>query len=783
MENRPEWQGFELGDWSEAGTINIFDFIERNYKEYRGEADFLEKPTARTKRLWKTCQDTEQMQREQDIYEAETEVNAEVDAFAPGFISEDDNLIIGLQTDKLFKRPVMYREGIRNIRDALTAHGLSTSDKVDNEAMTMFKTHNDAVFDLYTPQIRKLRSSHILSALPDNSSRGRLIGDYRRVALYGVDYLVEQKQNDTHELADQIDDGALDDIMQLRQEVNSQIDALEDLKSMANKYGCDISKPATNFREAVQWLYFAYLAAVKQQDGAAMSVGRIDAFLDCYAERDLKAGTVTEKELQEIIDDFVIKLRVVRFLRHPQFDIMYAGNPIWATLTLGGMIADEDNQKKKALVTKTSFRIMHTINNLGAAPEPNLTVLWDNDLPKSWKKFTSQISIETSTVQFENDRLIRAQFESCDTTIGCCVSPMVKSQKGKETCQLFGARFNLGKVFLAGLNGGLEEFSHESIFVKPPVWAQSILDNPEYDGVLDYDLVWNDHLLPMLKFVVKEYIAALNIIHYSCDRNFYESLEMALYDTDVFRTMGFGVAGLSHVADSLSAIKYAKVEPIVDDGVIVDFKVDNNSFPRFGNNDDRADEIAQKLVKTIKDELMKYYEEGKIYRKAFPTLSLLTITANVAYGAQTGALPDGAMLDGVEDDRVGRSAREPFAPGANPSNGQDKEGVIASMASLAKIPFADCLDGISLTITIVPQVLGNSIMQLAEILDSMTEAGLYHCNINVVTKERLLDAYENPEKYNYGTIVVRISGYAVDFLKLSKASQLDIINRTFHERT
>ena len=772
------WRKFNLGDWSEVGNIDIFDFIERNYKEYRGEADFLEKPTKRAKQLWKECQDEEERQRKQDIYEVEVDVNADVDAFKPGFISEDDNLIVGLQTGKLFKRPVMYREGIRNIRGALEAHGLKTSNQVDNEALSMFQTHNDAVFDLYTPQIKKLRSSHILSALPDNSSRGRLIGDYRRVALYGVDYLVKQKQADSAELAAKIDEGALNEVMQLRQEVNSQIKALEDLKLMAAKYGYDISGPAKDFREAVQWLYFAYLAAVKQQDGAAMSVGRIDAFLDIFAERDLAEGIISEKEVQEIIDDFVIKLRVVRFLRHPQFDIMYAGNPIWATLTLGGMIEDEDGKKRKSLVNKTAFRLLHTINNLGAAPEPNLTVLWDDDLPKPWKKFVSKISIETSTIQFENDRLIREQFESCDTAISCCVSPMVKSQKGKETCQLFGARFNLGKVFLAGLNGGVEEFSKESIFVDKPDWAISLLDNMEFDGVLEYDMVWNHHFLPILKFVIREYVAALNIIHYSCDKNFYESLEMALYDTEVFRTMGFGVAGLSHVVDALSAIKYAKVEPISEDGIITDFKIDNNSFPRFGNNDDRADEIAQKVVKTVKDELMKYHNEGKIYRQAYPTLSLLTITANVAYGTSTGVLPDGALLDG---ERVGRGPKEPFAPGANPSNGQDKNGVIASMASLSKIAFADCLDGVSLTITIVPQVFGNSAMQLAEILDAMTEKGLYHCNINVVTKERLLDAYENPEKYNYGTIVVRVSGYAVDFLKLPKDKQLDVINRTFHE--
>ena len=611
------------------------------------------------------------------------------------------------------------------------------------------------------------------------SIRGRLIGDYRRVALYGVDYLIQQKEQDSLKIAQEIDQGALDESMQLRQEVNSQIRALQDLKSMAQKYGYDISGPAKNFLEAVQWLYFAYLAAIKQQDGAAMSVGRIDAFLDCYSERDLREGTLSESEAQEIIDDFVIKLRVVRFLRHPQFDIMYAGNPIWATLTLGGMIAEDDDKNKKSLVTKTSFRLLQTINNLGPAPEPNLTVFWDDDLPSAWKNFVSKISIDTSTIQFENDRLIRQQFGSCDTTIGCCVSPMVKSSEGKETCQLFGARFNLGKVLLAGMNGGIEEFSRESVFDEKPKWAKSVLDDPKFSGTLDYDTVWNEHFLPMLKFVVREYVAALNIIHYSCDRNFYESLEMALYDTDVFRTMGFGVAGLSHVADSLSAIKYAKIQPIVEQGIITDFMTDSDDFPRFGNNDDRADDIAKEIVRIIKDELMQYYKAGKIYRDAYPTLSLLTITANVAYGSSTGAMPDGALLG---ESRVGRGPKEPFAPGANPSNGQDKNGIIAAMASLGKIPFADCLDGISLTITITPQVLGNSPEQLSAILDAMTEQGLYHCNINVVTRDQLVDAYINPEKYNYGTIVVRVSGYAVDFLKLPKDKQLDVINRTFHEK-
>lgn len=779
MKETRAWEGFSSGAWNQPGNINVFDFIEHNYKEYRGEAKFLTTATARTKRLWKACQAEEERQRQQDIYEAATEVNAEVDAFQPGYISDDDKLIVGLQTDALFKRPVMYREGIRNIRGALEAHGLKAADNIDNEALAMFQTHNDAVFDLYTPQIKKLRHAHILSALPDNSSRGRLIGDYRRVALYGVDCLIAEKKSDLIRLSEQIDAGALDAAMQLSQEVSSQIKALRALKSMARKYGYDISGPATNFREAVQWLYFAYLAAVKQQDGAAMSVGRIDAFLDIYAERDLAAATLTERQAQEIIDNFIIKLRVVRFLRHPNFDTMYAGNPIWATLTLGGMLADLDGHKKTSLVTKTAFRIVHTINNLGAAPEPNLTVLWDNDLPRAWKKFTAQVSIETSTIQFENDRLIREQFKSCDTTIGCCVSPMVKSSKGNETCQLFGARFNLGKVLLAGMNGGIEEFSRESIFVRQPDWAVSVLNNPEYDGVLEYDMVWNHHFVPMLRFVIAEYIAALNIIHYSCDRNFYESLEMSLYDTEVFRTMGFGIAGISHVVDALSALKYAKVEPIVTDGVITDFRIDSDDFPRFGNNDHRADEIAQKVVRTVHDELMRHYDEGKIYRQAYPTLSLLTITANVAYGAATGAMPDGAWLG---ETRVGRGPREPFAPGANPSNSQDKSGIIASMASLAKIPFADCLDGISLTITIVPQVLGNTPLQLAEILDTMTETGLYHCNINVIDRARLLDAYEHPEKYNYGTIVVRVSGYAVDFLKLPRDKQLDVINRTFHER-
>ena len=779
MKDTTAWHDFTPGEWSKPDNVNIFDFIEHNYREFRAEPTFLTTATARTKRLWKTIQDEEERQRQENIYEAETTINADVNAFDIGYISEDDQLIVGLQTNKLFKRPVMYREGIRNIRGALRAHGLDTSPQVDNDTLTMFQTHNDAVFDLYTPQIRKLRHAHILSALPDNSSRGRLIGDYRRVALYGVDYLIDQKKADSEDLARQIDDGALDTTMQLRQEVNSQIRSLRDLKAMAAKYGYDLSGPARDFREAVQWLYFAYLAAVKQQDGAAMSVGRIDAFLDIYAERDLKAKRITEKQVQEIIDDFIIKLRIVRFLRHPNFDEMYAGNPIWATLTLGGMIADEDNKNKKSLVTKTSYRLVHTINNLGPAPEPNLTVFWDDDLSKPWKNFTAKVSVDTSTIQFENDRLIREQFKSCDTTIGCCVSPMVKSQQGKETCQLFGARFNLGKVLLAGLNGGIEEFSRESIFENQPHWAKKIIDDPEFDGILEYDAVWSKHFLPLLKFVIAEYVASLNIIHYSCDRNFYESLEMALYDTDVFRTMSFGVAGISHVVDSLSAIKYAQVEPVVENGIITDFTIDHDDFPRFGNNDDRADDIANQVVQVIIDELMAHYEAGKIYRNAYPTLSLLTITANVAYGAATGALPDGALLRG---DRIGRAPREPFAPGANPSNGQDKKGIIASMASLAKIPFSNCLDGVSLTITIVPQVLGNTPSQLSEILDTMTEAGLYHANINVVTKQRLLDAYEHPDKYNYGTIVVRVSGYAVDFLKLPKDKQLDVINRTFHEK-
>ncbi|MDR1862259.1 MAG: formate acetyltransferase [Candidatus Ancillula sp.] len=768
-----EWFGFAGTKWRE--NINVRDFIQNNYTPYDGESTFLEDATEKTKKIW-TKIDTElfPLEKERRVLAVEKSIAADVDAFAPGYINDDDDVIVGLQTDQPLKRPIMPYEGWRSIVKALDEIG-EEPDAALAEVFTKYaRTHNDTVFSLYTERVRACRKSGILSALPDNAARGRTIGDYRRVALYGVDFLIDQKKHDLQENAAEIDDLStstaiksdyhqINDLLQLREEITWQIKSLKDLKSMANKYGCDISRPAVNTKEAVQWLYFGYLGAVKQQDGAAMSVGRIDAFIDCFAQRDLNNGTFDETQIQEIIDNFVIKLRLVRFLRMEAFDEMYTGDPIWATVSIGGVGADG-----RSMVSKTSFRLLQTLRNLGPSPEPNLTVLYSARLSDNFKDFCAGLSIETSTIQYENDELIRTRYND-DTAISCCVSPVPKSD-GIESQQLFGARMNGAKALLYGLNGGRDDLTGEQVF-KPGVVK------PFAGEILDYDKVWEYHFKPAIWHLTEIYVEALNCIHYSHDRCFYESLELALHDTKIGRTMGCGLAGLSHIVDSLSAIKYAKVRPVrnvVD--LIVDYAVDGE-FPTFGNDDDRADSIAKRVVA----EVDKALRAQVMYRNATPTLSLLTITANVEYGKKTGNMPDG------------RRSGTPFAPGANPSNGVDQEGVVASMASVGKLEFDKCRDGISLTTTILPTALGETREQqslmLVRILDKMFSGVknadystmLYHSNINVLTRELLQEAFEDPDNPKFNNLCVRISGYCVRWQKLTQEQRLDILDRTFHK--
>ncbi|GHT82295.1 formate acetyltransferase [Actinomycetota bacterium] len=768
-----EWFGFAGNDWK--SHISVRDFIQSNFAEYEGGTDFLSGTTPKTDKIWKLLEkDYFPAEKTKRVLDVEKHIAADVDAFEPGFISEDDDIVVGLQTDKPLKRPIMPYEGWRSIVKALEEIG-EDADPYLTEIFTKYtRTHNDTVFALYTPRVRACRSSGILSALPDNASRGRTIGDYRRIALYGVDYLIAQKEADLQTNAEEFDALStstsvktdfhdINDTLQLREEISWQIKALNDLKSMAKKYGFDISRPAVNTKEAVQWLYFGYLGAIKQQDGAAMSVGRIDAFIDCYVQRDLHNGTFNEEQVQEIIDNFVIKLRLVRFLRMKAFDEMYTGDPIWATVTLAGMSADG-----RSMVTKTSYRLLHTLRNLGPSPEPNLTVLYSRHLPDNFKQYCAGLSIETSTIQYENDDLIRPRYND-DTAISCCVSPVPKSD-GIESQQLFGARMNGAKGMLYGLNGGRDDLTGKQ------VWAKGVV-RPYTGEILNFDEVWKHHFKPAIWHLTEIYVEALNCIHYSHDRYFYESLELALHDTNLARTMGCGLAGLSHIVDSLSAIKYAKVTPIRDvTGLITDFEV-YGEYPTFGNDDDRADEIAKAVV----SEVDRALRAQVMYRNATPTLSLLTITANVEYGKKTGNMPDG------------RRSGEPFAPGANPSNGVDQEGVIASMASVGKLPFDECRDGISLTTTIVPTALGPTLekqtQMLVHIMDKMFagvangeyETKLYHSNINVLTKELLEEAFENPDDPKFNNLCVRISGYCVLWTKLTTEQRLDILNRTFHE--
>lgn len=775
--------------------INVRDFIQNNYSPYDGDSSFLANSTEKTNKLWQTLDnDFLKVEREKRVYDVDTKITSDIDKFPPGYISDEDNVLVGLQTDVPLKRAMMPRGGWRMVETAINEAGKTVDPFVKEIYTKHVKTHNDGVFDVYTPRVRECRRSHILTGLPDAYGRGRIIGDYRRIALYGVDYLIEQKVKDKDSV---LGDEFSEDWVRFREEHARQIRSLEKLKRMAQSYGFDISKPAKNAIEAVQWTYFGYLASIKSQDGAAMSFGRLSQFFDIYFERDLKNGIITEVEAQEIIDHLVIKLRIVRFLRTKDYDQIFSGDPYWATWTDGGV--GEDGRH---FVTKTSYRLLQTLRNLGSAPEPNITILWNKKLPQSYKDFCSSISIETSSLQYESDEQILAKWGD-DTAIACCVSPM---KIGKQM-QFFGARMNAAKALLYAINGGRDEVSGHQVFeggVVPVIKGDfpfEQIDKTSWSGVLEpgmytdntplnYEEVWSNYE-KAVGHLAEIYVEALNIIHYMHDRYAYEAIEMALHDKDVLRTLGCGIAGLSIVADSLSAIKFAKVYPIRnEEGLVVDYRVEGD-FPKYGNDDNRVDEIAVMIVRTIMNKIRAL----KIYRNALPTQSILTITSNVVYGKATGAFPSG------------HKAGTPFAPGANPENGADTHGVVASMMSVAKIPYDDALDGISLTNTITPNTLGatkeEQIKNLCGILDSVFQKvdyakdnsvfeseelrdlykvssnGLYHANINVLNKETLEDAVNNPDKYPH--LTVRVSGYAVNFVRLTKEQQLDVISRTFHQ--
>ena len=736
------WAGFTNGPWQDA--IDVRDFIQKNFTPYAGDDTFLAGPTARTTKIWQIMSEMFPQERAKGVYDIDTKVPGTITSHGPGYISKDEELIVGLQTDAPLKRAMIPNGGWRMVETSLKTYGYEV-DPTLREIFTKYrKTHNAGVFDAYTPAVRAARSSHIITGLPDAYGRGRIIGDYRRVALYGVDQLIAAKKIDKLELDSE---PFSEKIVREREEHSEQIRALEELKAMAASYGFDISGPATTAKEAVQWLYFGYLAAVKEQNGAAMSLGRVSTFLDIYFERDLAAGIITESEAQEIMDDFVIKLRIVRFLRTPEYDSLFSGDPTWVTESIGGV--GEDG---RPLVTKNSFRMLQTLYNLGPAPEPNMTVLWSEKFPEGFKKFCAKVSIDTSAVQYENDDIIRSHWGD-DAAIACCVSPMAV---GKQM-QFFGARVNLGKALLYAINGGKDEISGQQV---SPAFAPVEAGKP-----LDYDDV-RERLVKTMSWLAGTYVEALNVIHYMHDKYAYERIEMALHDKNVLRTLACGMAGLSVVADSLSAIKYAKVTPVFDErGIVTDY-VTEGDYPAFGNDDDRVDSIAVNLV----EEFMSMIKSHPTYRDAVPTQSVLTITSNVVYGKATGNTPDG------------RRAGEPFSPGANPMNGRDTHGMLASALSVAKIPYEEAQDGISLTNTVVPTGLGRTreeqITNLAGLLDATVGAQGFHMNVNVLVKETLQDAMEHPE--NYPQLTIRVSGYAVNFVRLTREQQLDVLSRTFH---
>ena len=736
------WQGFKEGRWTKE--IDVRGFIQANYTPYEGDDSFLAGATENTKQLWEEVMELFKKERENGgTLDVDTKTVSAIDAYAPGYINKDKETVVGLQTDAPLKRAIMPEGGIRMVESSCEAYGFKC-DPLVSEIFTKYrKTHNQGVFDAYTTEMRAARKSGIITGLPDAYGRGRIIGDYRRVALYGVDRLIEDKNEQKLSLEVSCMD---EDTIRLREEISDQIKALQALKRMAESYGFDISKPATNSREAIQWLYFAYLAAIKDQNGAAMSIGRTSTFLDIYFERDLKAGTITEEEVQELMDHFVMKLRMVKFLRTPDYNDLFSGDPTWVTESIGGQGIDG-----RTLVTKNSFRVLNTLYTLGPSPEPNLTVLWSKDFPQGFKDFCSKVSIDTSSVPYENDDLMRPYWGD-DYGIACCVSAM---RIGKQM-QFFGARVNLAKTLLYAINGGVDEKSGAQVGPR---------FEPIMDEYLDYDKVM-ERLEPFTDWLANLYVNTLNVIHYMHDKYSYEALEMALHDRDVFRTMACGIAGLSVCADSLSAIKYAKVKTIRnEEGVAVDFEIEGD-YPKYGNNDDRADEIACYLVESMMNKIRK----NKTYRNSYHTQSVLTITSNVVYGKKTGNTPDG------------RRAGQPFAPGANPMHGRDNSGALASLSSVAKLPYEHSQDGISNTFSIVPGALGKTkeerITNLSSMMDGYFGQNAHHLNVNVFDRSTLEDAMEHPEKYPQLTI--RVSGYAVNFIKLTKEQQLDVINRTFH---
>jgi len=737
-----QWQGFADGNWQ--NEIDVRDFIQKNYTVYSGDDSFLVGPTENTLKVWKKSGELIVEEIKKGVLGVDEENIAGINNFKPGYIDKDHESIVGLQTDAPLKRIINPYGGFRMVELSLEAYDFTASDSILKDFPKYRKTHNEGVFHAYNKEMRAARSTGLITGLPDAYGRGRIIGDYRRIALYGIDRLIEEKKKDLENLTGPM----LDDLIRRREETNEQIVALGEMKKMAASYGFDISQPAGNAKEAVQYVYFGYLAAVKENNGAAMSLGRTSTFIDCFIERDLRNGLINEAQAQELIDQFVIKLRLVRHLRTPEYDDLFAGDPTWVTESIGGVGLDG-----RPLVTKSSFRFLHTLINLGTAPEPNMTVLWSQDLPENFKKFCADMSIQTDSIQYENDDIMRPTYGD-DYAIACCVSAMTL---GKQM-QFFGARCNLAKSLLYALNGGLDEKS-----------GKKVIDGlePITDSVLEYEKVLANYT-KVLEYVAELYVNTMNVIHYMHDKYAYEAGQMALHDTEVGRLMAFGVAGLSVAADSLSAIKYAKVMPKRDDrGITSDFEIEGE-FPQYGNDDDRVDQIAVKLVEKFSEELKKH----KTYRDAKHTLSVLTITSNVVYGKKTGSTPDG------------RKAGEPFAPGANPMHGRDLEGALASLNSVAKIPYCDtCEDGVSNTFSIVPDALGKTgderISNLAAVLDGYFAQDAHHLNVNVFNRSKLEDAMEHPEKYP--TLTIRVSGYAVNFNRLSREQQMEVISRTFHD--
>lgn len=744
QEDRQEWNSFKRGAWSDGTDVS--DFIRLNYVPYEGDDSFLEPATERTKKIWAEVLELMKQERKNNgLLSADVSTPSEVDSHGAGYIDKENEIIVGLQTDAPLRRAIMPYGGYRMVHSSCEAYGLKEDETVKKIFTKYRKTHNAGVYDAYTPEILAARKSAIITGLPDAYGRGRIIGDYRRLALYGADYLIADKKAQKAS-SDNLD--MTETVIREREELSEQIYALEALKRMTLSYGIDVSRPAANFKEAVQWTYFAYLAAIKDQNGAAMSLGRVTTFLDIYAQRDLENGLITESQAQEIMDDFIIKLRMVRFLRTPEYNDLFSGDPVWVTESVGGMCADG-----RTMVTKNSFRLLHTLSNLGPAPEPNITVLWSEKLPRGFKEFCAKTSIASSSIQYENDDLMRPLFGD-DYGIACCVSPLII---GKEM-QFFGARANLAKALLYAINGGVDERTGALV-------AKGF--EPISDEVLDFDKVM-EKFDKMMDWLSRTYVNALNIIHYMHDKYYYEKAQMAFMGKDVVRKLGCGIAGFSVVTDSLSAIKYAKVKPIRNEkGIAIDFDIEGD-FPKYGNNDDRVDSIAVDLVKRFMEKIRRL----PTYRQAIHTQSILTITSNVVYGKKTGNTPDGRM------------AGIPFAPGANPFHGRDTNGALASLCSVAKLPFKDAKDGISNTFTILPDSLGKSdaekIGNLCGLIDGYMAKSGQHLNVNVLMREVLEDAMDHPDKYPQLTI--RVSGYAVNFIKLTRPQQLDVISRTFHSK-